>query len=151
MGWLPFLCNFQIPSFMPFQLFLLLIILSFKIPQLGLFLIMTHSPLDVDANFPSILHKKTYFFYFTHLILQNTHISLSILHIYLIKYSFFYYFLLFSSLIFFTASLSISDPTTIIITTACSLPSAGDRSNIILGASRLNHKEQGKFKNYIIK
>ena len=29
---------------------------------------------------------------------------------------------------------------------ACSLPSAGDRSNIILGVPRLNHKEQGKFK-----
>ena len=36
--------------------------------------------------------KKTYFFYFTHLILQNTHINLSILHIYLIKYSLFYHF-----------------------------------------------------------
>ena len=42
--------------------------------------------------------QKTYFFYFTHPILQNTHISLSILHIYSIKYSFFYHFLLFSSL-----------------------------------------------------
>ena len=29
---------------------------------------------------------------------------------------------------------------------ACSLPSAGDRSNIILGVPRSNHKEQGKFK-----
>ena len=27
---------------------------------------------------------------------------------------------------------------------ACSLPSAGDRSNIILGVPRSNHKEQGK-------
>ena len=35
--------------------------------------------------------------------------------------------------------------------TACSLPSAGDRSNIILGVPRLNHKEQGKFKDNIIK
>ena len=61
--------------------------------------------------------RKTYFFYVTHLFLQNTHISLSILHIYSIKYSFFYHFLLFSSLIFFTASLSLSDPTTINITT----------------------------------
>ena len=34
---------------------------------------------------------------------------------------------------------------------ACSLPSAGDRSNIILGVPRLNHKEQGKFKDNIIK
>ena len=40
--------------------------------------------------------KKTYFFYFTHPILQNTHINLSVLHIYSIKYSFFYNFLLFS-------------------------------------------------------
>ena len=53
----------------------------------------------VDANFLSILHKKNYFFFFffffTHQFLQNTHISLSILHIYSIKYSFFYNFLLF--------------------------------------------------------
>ena len=47
------------------------------------------------ANFLSILQEKTYFFYFTHSLLQNTHISLSILHIYLIKYSFFLHFLLF--------------------------------------------------------
>ena len=40
----------------------------------------------------SILHLKTYFFYFTHQFLQNTHIRLSILHIYLIKYSFFFPF-----------------------------------------------------------
>ena len=52
---------------------------------------------SVRLNFLSILHEKTYFFYFTHPLLQNTHISLSILHIYSIKYSFFYYFLLFSS------------------------------------------------------
>ena len=36
-------------------------------------------------------------FYFTHLFLQNTHISLFILHIYSIKYSFFYnFFIIFS-------------------------------------------------------
>ena len=46
----------------------------------------------VDANFLSILHQKNYFFYFTHSFLQNTHISLSILHIYLIKYSFFLHY-----------------------------------------------------------
>ena len=34
---------------------------------------------------------------------------------------------------------------------ACSLPSVRDRSNIILGVPRSNHKEQGKFKNNIIK
>ena len=51
---------------------------------------------SVGVNFPSILHKKSYFFYFTHSFLQNTHISLSILHIYSIKYSLFFYFLLFS-------------------------------------------------------
>ena len=51
--------------------------------------------------------KKNYFFYFTYQFLQNTHISLSILHIYLIKYSFFYNFLLFSS----SLPLSLTDPT----------------------------------------
>ena len=51
----------------------------------------------MGANFPSILRRKTYFFYFTHSILQNTHISLSILHIYSIKYLIFYNFLLFFS------------------------------------------------------
>ena len=34
---------------------------------------------------------------------------------------------------------------------ACSLPSAGDRSNIILGVPRSNHKEQDRFKDNIIK
>ena len=34
---------------------------------------------------------------------------------------------------------------------ACSLPSAGDRSNIILGVLRLNHQERGKFKENVIK
>ena len=34
---------------------------------------------------------------------------------------------------------------------ACSLPSVGDRSNIILGVPRSNHKEQGKFKDNVIK
>ena len=34
--------------------------------------------------------KKSYLFYFTDSLFQNTHISLSILHIYSIKYSFFY-------------------------------------------------------------
>ena len=37
-------------------------------------------------------HLKPTFVYFTHSFLQNTHISLSILHIYSIKYSFFYIF-----------------------------------------------------------
>ena len=53
---------------------------------------------SVLLNFLSILHEKTYFSYFTHPLLQNTHISLSILHIYSIKYSFFLHFLLFPSL-----------------------------------------------------
>ena len=53
---------------------------------------------SVRANFLSVLQEKTYFFYFTHPLLQNTHINLSILHIYLIKYSFFLHFLLFHSL-----------------------------------------------------
>ena len=34
---------------------------------------------------------------------------------------------------------------------ACSLPSAGDRSNIILRVPRSNHKERGKLKNNVIK
>ena len=34
--------------------------------------------------------SKTYFFYFTHLFLQNTHISLSIIHIYSNKIFFFF-------------------------------------------------------------
>ena len=51
----------------------------------------------VYANFLSILYKKkNYIFYFTHSFLQNIYISLSILQIYSIKYSFFYNFLLFS-------------------------------------------------------
>ena len=44
------------------------------------------------------MQEKNYFFYFTHPLLQNTHISLSILYIYLIKYSLFLHFLLFPSL-----------------------------------------------------
>ena len=58
--------------------------------------------------------KKTTFFYFTHSILQNTHISLSILHIYLIKYSFSYNFLLFPPSL--PLSLSLTDPTLPMIT-----------------------------------
>ena len=34
---------------------------------------------------------------------------------------------------------------------ACSLPSAGDCSNIILGVSKSNHKVRGKFKENVIK
>ena len=60
----------------------------------------------MDAKFSSILYWKTYFFYFTHPFVQNTHISLSILHIYSIKYSFFYNFLLFPLLL----PLSLIDP-----------------------------------------
>ena len=56
---------------------------------------MVRATTSARANFLSILQEKTYFFYFTHSLLQNTHISLSILHIYLIKYSFFLHFLLF--------------------------------------------------------
>ena len=50
----------------------------------------------VSVKFPSILQKNKIkkhthtFFYFIHVLLQNTHISLSILNIYSIKYSFFY-------------------------------------------------------------
>ena len=34
---------------------------------------------------------------------------------------------------------------------ACSLPSVGDRSNIIFGVPRSNHNEQDRFKDNIIK
>ena len=54
--------------------------------------------ISVRTIFLSILQEKTYFFYFIHPLSQNTHISLSILHIYSIKYSFFLHFLLFHSL-----------------------------------------------------
>ena len=62
-------------------------------------------------NFP-FYTSKTYFFYFTFLILQNSHISLSIIYLYFNKIFifFFYYFL-------HCLSLSLSDPTTIIHTT----------------------------------
>jgi len=43
--------------------------------------------------------QKTYFFYFTSSLLQNTHISLSILQDISIKYSFFINFLLFSLMV----------------------------------------------------
>ena len=61
-------------------------------------------------NFFHFAHLKPTFFYFTHLFLQNTHISLSILHIYLIKYSFFYifyYFLTHGPSLFLSLSLSL--------------------------------------------
>ena len=68
---------------------------------------------SIDAKFFPFCTSKTYFFYFTLLFLQNTHISLSIIHLYSNKI---FIFLLFF-IIFFTASLSLLDPTTIIITT----------------------------------
>ena len=72
--------------------------------------------------------QKNYFFYFTHSFLQNTHISLFILHIYSIKYSLFYHLLLFSHLLPLSLSLRPNhhhhhypswriDPTIIIIIT----------------------------------
>ena len=60
--------------------------------------------MSMDAKFLSILQKKHVFFYFTHLLLQNTYISLSILHIYSIKY-------LFLNHLTQYPSLSLSDPT----------------------------------------
>ena len=51
---------------------------------------------SVGVNFPSILYKKTTFSILHTQFYKNTYINLSILHIYLIKYSFFYNFLLFS-------------------------------------------------------
>ena len=76
---------------------------------------------SVGVNFPSILHKKSYFFYFTHSFLQNTHISLSILHIYSIKYSFFYNFLLFSPLPLFSHKPNPKGPKPISLKTTLSL------------------------------
>ena len=58
--------------------------------------VLLRATASIDANFPSILHKKAIFFYFIHPFLQNIHIRLFILHIYLIKYSFFCNFLLLS-------------------------------------------------------
>ena len=49
---------------------------------------------SVGAKFFPFCTSKTYFFYFTHSFLQNTHISLSILQDILIKYYFFSIFLL---------------------------------------------------------
>ena len=51
-------------------------------------LVTLRATASASVKFPSILQEKTYFFYFTRLLLQNIHISLSILHIYSIKYSF---------------------------------------------------------------
>ena len=51
--------------------------------------------------------QKNYFLYFTHQFLRNTHISLSILHIYSIKYLIFYNFLLFPH----SLPLSLTNPT----------------------------------------
>ena len=61
---------------------------------------------SVHANFLSILQEKTYFFYFTHSLLQNTHISLSILHIYSIKYLFFLHFFIISFPLLLSGTLS---------------------------------------------
>ena len=52
--------------------------------------------MSIRLNFLSILYEKINFFLF-YTFIFTTYISLFILHIYSIKYSFFYYFLLFSS------------------------------------------------------
>ena len=49
-------------------------------------MILEH-PHQLMHNFCPFCQKKHVFFYFTHSFLQNTYISLSILHIYSIKYS----------------------------------------------------------------
>ena len=61
-------------------------------------------------NFP-FYTSKTYFFYFTLLFLQNPHINLSNIHLYLNR------IFIFLFIIFFTASISLSNLTTIIHTT----------------------------------
>ena len=66
---------------------------------------------SVLLNFLSILHEKTYSFYFTLSLLQNTHISSSILQDISIKYSLFSIFLLFlSTTSLYTRSLSLFLP-----------------------------------------
>ena len=82
-----------------------------------------HGPLraftSVRANFLSILHEKTYSFYFTLSLLQNTHISSSILQDISIKYSLVTIFLLFlSTTSLYTRSLSLFLP---IFLLCCSL------------------------------
>ena len=82
-------------------------------------IVLIRASTSVDAKLFLFCISKTYFSYFTHSFLQNTHISLSILHIYSIKCSFFYifyYFLTHGRSLSLTASLSLSDPTIVIIT-----------------------------------
>ena len=69
--------------------------------------VLLRATASIDANFPSILHKKAIFFYFTHQFLQKTHVSLSILHIYSIKIFILLQYFIILSLI---ASLSLTDP-----------------------------------------
>ena len=73
---------------------------------------MRASTLVIQFFFFPFCTFKTYFFYFSNSFLQNTHISLSILHIYSIKYSFFYIFYYFLTR-GLSLSLSLSNPTTI--------------------------------------
>ena len=84
-------------------------------------IITLRSITSVGVNFPSILHQKNYFFYFTYSFLQNTHINLSILHIYSIKYSFFYNFLLFSPSSLFSHKPNPKGPKPISLKTTLSL------------------------------
>ena len=73
------------------------------------------------CKFSFFFAQKSYFFYFTHSFLQNTHISLSILHIYSIKYSFFYNFLLFSLSPLFSHRPNLKGPKPISLRTTLSL------------------------------
>ena len=80
----------------------------------------TQALTSVGAKDSVYFTQKTYYFYFTLSLLQNTHISLSIIHTFLLKIifslNFFYYFppnTPFSSEytpFFFTQSLSLSPP-----------------------------------------
>ena len=67
----------------------LFLVLDVQIESLMLLFIDSYDTLrattSFSVKFPSILEEKTYFFYFTHSLLQNSHISLFILHIYSIK------------------------------------------------------------------
>ena len=44
-------------------------------------LLLLRASTSMDVNLSSILHKKSYFFYFTHLFLQNIHINSSIINV----------------------------------------------------------------------
>ena len=97
---------------------------------------------SVLLNFLSILHEKTYSFYFTLSLLQNTRISLSIVQDISIKYSLFSIFLLFlSTTSLYIRAFSLFLPISLIccsLSTPISLATAPPA--ITSGLPLLNHK-----------